>query len=268
MSAPLKWSYKTGIEADWCKSTADQKTRLKAVNKIFSASIAENCVVTVDDKSEDKDGSTVNVRIDSGDWKGEYLLSLPKQNAEDSVDFHLCAYWKNDVFFLTTDATATSWDGGSRDIRNSRLSAHMLMYACRIVESDGTVNIYYVSTKLNANNTETRLVDVFPMLDRPLYYSSEASHSMSPPIMPAYPMLDRPLYSSSKASNMHHPIMPAYPIPSETGSTYFGNLPNHMPGVFYSPEGKLGQENNYSIELNGRSIRMYPTGSVFFLVDA
>lgn len=249
MSAPLKWSYKTGLEADWCKSTADQKTRLKAVNKIFSASIAENCVVSVDDKSDDKDGSTVCVRIDSGDWKGEYLLSLPKQNADDSTDVHLCAYWKNDVFFLTTDATATAWDGGNRDIKNSRLSAHMLMYACRIVESDGTVNIYYVSTKLNANDVETRLLDVFPMLDRPLNYSSEAPHAT------------------------HHRVLPAYPIPSSAsstglaGETYFGNLPNHMPGVFYSPEGEIGQENNYSITLNGRSIRMHPTGSVFFLVD-
>ena len=250
MSAPLKWSYKTGIEADWCKSTADQKTRLKAVNKIFSASIAENCVVSVDDISEDKDGSTVSVRIDSGDWKGEYFLSLPKQNADDSTDFHLCAYWKNDVFFLTTDATATAWDGGRRDIKNSRLSAHMLMYACRIVESDGTVNIYYVSTKMNANDVETRLLDVFPMLDRPLHYSNEAPHSLRHPILPAYPI------ASSASSS------------SQAGSTYFGNLPNHMPGVFYSPEGEIGQENNYSIVLNGRSIRMYPTGSVFFLVDA
>lgn len=250
MSVPLKWSYKTGIEADWCKSTADQKTRLKAVNKIFSSTIAENCVVTVDDKSEDKNGSTVSVRIDSGDWKGEYFLSLPKQNADDSTDFHLCAYWKNDVFFLTTDATATSWDGGNRNIKNSRLSAHMLMYACRIVKSDGTVNIYYVSTKFNANNTETRLLDVFPMLDRPLHYSSEAPHSLRHPILPAYP-----IPSSASASSM-------------AGDTYFGNLPNHMPGVFYSPEGEIGQENNYSIMLNGRSIRMHPTGSVFFLVDA
>ena len=251
MSVPLKWSYKTGLETDWCKSTADQKTRLKAVNKIFSASIAENCVVSVDDHSEDKDGSTVSVRIDSGDWKGEYLLSLPKQNADDSADFHLNVYWKNDVFFLTTDATPTAWDGGRRDIKNSRLSAHMLMYACRIVESDATSNIYYVSTKFNANHVETRLLDIFPMLDRPLHYSNEASHSQ------------------------RHPILPAYPIPSsasssgQAGPTYFGNLPNHMPGVFYSPEGEIGEDKkNYSIELNGRSIRMYPTGSVFFLVDA
>lgn len=250
MTAPLKWSYKTGLETDWCKSTADQKARMKAVNKIFSASIGQNCVVLVDDKSETKDGSTVKVSIDSGDWKGEYFLSLPTQNADDSVDVRLCAFWKNDVFFLTTDATATAWDGGNRDIQKSRLSAHMLMYACRIVESDGTVNVYYVSTKLNANNTETRLLDVFPMLDRPLNYSDEAPHSE------------------------HHPILPAYPIPSSAssssvaGSTYFGNLPNHMPGVFYSPEGEIGQDKNYSISIDGRSIRMYPTGSVFFLVDA
>ena len=252
MSAPLKWSYKTGIETDWCKSTADQKTRLKAVNKIFSASIAENCGVTVDDTSEDKDGSIVIVRIDSGDWQGEYTLSLPKQNADDSVDVHLRAFWKNDVFFLTTDATPTEWDGGNRDIKNSRLSAHMLMYACRIVKPNGAVIPYYISTRLdNAHNTETRLLDVFPMLDRPLHYSSEVPHSL------------------------YRPIMPAYPIPSSVSSTgqadlnYFGHMPNHMPGVFYSPEGEIGQDKkNYSIELNGRSIRMYPTGSVFFLVDA
>jgi hypothetical protein len=54
MAVPLKWSYKTGLETDWCKSTADQKTRMKAVNKIFSASIGQNCVVLVDDKSEKK----------------------------------------------------------------------------------------------------------------------------------------------------------------------------------------------------------------------
>ncbi len=240
MSVPLKWSYKTGIETDWCKSTADQKARMKAVNKIFSESIGQNCVVLVNDESDDKDGSRVRVLIDSGDWKGEYLLSLPKQNADDSVDFHLCAYWKNDVFFLTTDATATAWDGGNRDVRNSRLSAHMLMYACKIVEYNGTVNIYYISPMLNSAKTETRLLDVFPMLDRPLHYSSEV----------------HPSYRS---------IMPAYPIPAEV--TYYGNMPNHMPGVFYSPEGEIGEDKNYSITINGRSIRMYPTGSVFFLVD-
>lgn len=250
MPVPLKWSYKTGLETDWCKSTADQKTRMKAVNKIFSASIGHNCVVLVDDKSEEKDGSTVKVSIDSGDWEGEYFLSLPKQNADDSVDIRLCAFWKNDVFFLTTDATATAWDGGSYDTKKSRLSAHLLMYACRIVESDGTVNIYYVSTKLNADGTESRLLDVFPMLDRPLHYSETAQDSE------------------------YHPILPAYPIPNsvnssgKTVSPVFGNLPNHMPGIFYSPEGEIGHEKNYNIILNGRNIRMYPTGSVFFLVDA
>lgn len=252
MPAPLKWSYKTGLETDWCKSTADQKSRIKAVNKIFSASIGQNCVVLVDDKSEKKDGSIVNVTIESGDWKGEYLLSLPTQNADDSVDFHLRAYWKNDVFFLTTDATPTAWDGGNRDIQKSRLSAHMLMYACRIVNSNGAVIVYYFSPMLHAVNPETRLLDVFPMLNRPLHYSSEVH------------------------SSAHRPIMPAYPIPSSASSsgdadvTYFGHMPNHMPGVFYSPEGEIGdrQDKNYSIMLNGRSIRMYPTGSVFFLVDA
>ena len=241
MSAPLKWSYKTGIETDWCKSTADQKTRLKAVNKIFSSTIAENCGVTVDDTSEDKDGSIVIVRIDSGDWKGEYMLSLPKQNADDSIDFHLCAFWKNDVFFLTTDATATAWDGGNRDIKNSRLSAHLLMYACRIVKSNGTVIPYYFAPMINNAGRETRLLDVFPMLDRTLHYNSDPDY--------LYPQ-----------------VMPAYPIKSVV--TYYGNMPNHMPGVFYSPKGDIGQDKNYSIELNGRSIRMYPTGSVFFLVDA
>ena len=250
MPVPLKWSYKTGLETDWCKSTADQKTRMKAVNKIFSASIGQNCVVLVDDKSEKKDGSTVKVSIDSGDWKGEYFLSLPKQNADDSVDVRLCAFWKNDAFFLTTDATATAWDGGSYNIRNSRLSAHMLMYACRIVEADGTVNIYYVSTKLNADGTESRLVDVFPMLDRPLHYSTTAQDFEGHQILPAYP-----IQSSADSSG-------------KTGSPVFGNLPNHMPGVFYSPEGEIGHDKNYSIMLGGRSIRMYATGSVFFLVDA
>lgn len=250
MATPLKWSYKTGLEADWCKSTADQKARLKAVNKIFSASIGQNCVVLVDDKSEKKDGSTVKVNIDSGDWKGEYLLSLPKQNADDSVDIRLCAYWKNDVFFLTTDATATAWDGGSYDVQKSRLSAHMLMYACRIVEPDGTVNIYYVSTKLNDDGSESRLLDVFPMLDRPLHYIDTAQDSG------------------------YHPVLPAYPIPSsvtvsgKTVSPFFGNLPDHMPGVFYSPGGEIGHDKSYIIVLSSRSIRMFSTGSVFFLVDA
>lgn len=251
MTVPLKWSYKTGIETDWCKSTADQKARMKAVNKIFSASIGQNCVVLVDDISETKDGSTVKVNIDSGDWKGEYFLSLPKQNADDSVDIRLCAYWKNDVFFLTTDATATVWDGGNRDIRNSRLSAHMLMYACRIVESNGTVNVYYFSPMLNANNTETRLLDVFPMLARPLHYSTEDPYAL------------------------HHWIMLAYPIPNaasssgQAGVSCFGNMPNHMPGVFYSPEGEIGQDDkNYSIVLDSQNIRLCSTGSVFFLVDA
>lgn len=252
MSAPLKWSYKTGIEADWCKSTADQKARLKAVNKIFSASIAENCVVTVDDISDYKDGSIVNVRIDSGDWRGEYSLSLPKQNADDSTDVHLCAYWKNDVFFLTTDATPTSWDGGNRDIKNSRLSAHMLMYACKIVKPNGVVMPYYFSPRMFANRPEPRLLDVFPMLDRPLHYSSEVCYPVPRPVMPAYPI------ASSVSSDVH-----------QADLVYFGNMPNHMPGVFYSPEGEIGQDNkNYSIELNGRSIRMHSTGSVFFLVDA
>ena len=99
MTAPLKWSYKTGIETDWCKSTANQKTRTKAVNKIFSASIGQNCVVLVDDKSDKGDGSTVKVRIDSGDWEGEYFLSLPTQNAADSVDIRLCAFWKMTCFY-------------------------------------------------------------------------------------------------------------------------------------------------------------------------
>lgn len=250
MPVPLKWSYKTGLETDWCKSTADQKTRMKAVNKIFSASIGQNCVVLVDDKSEEKDGSTVKVTIDSGDWQGEYFLSLPKQNADDSVDVRLAAYWKNDVFFLTTDATATVWDGGSYDIQKSRLSAHMLMYACRIVESDGTVNIYYFSTKLNAGGTESRLVDVFPMLDRPLHYSETAQDFEGHQILPAYP-----IRSSADPS-------------SKNGSPVYGNLPNHMPGVFYSPEGEIGHDKNYNILSNGRSVRMYATGSVFFLVDA
>jgi hypothetical protein len=250
MPAPLKWSYKTGTETDWCKSTADQKTRTKAINKIFSASIGQNCVVLVDDKSDKGDGSTVKVNIDSGDWKGEYFLSLPTQNAADSVDVRLCAYWKNDVFFLTTDATATAWDGGSYNIQKSRLSAHMLMYACRIVEPDGTVKIYYVSTKLNADGKESLLLDVFPMLNRFLHYSDTAQDSA------------------------RHPVLPAYPIPSsvtsagKTVSPVFGNLPNHMPGVFYSPDGEIGHDKNYSIMLNGRSIRMCATGSVFFLVDA
>ena len=251
MAAPLKWSYKTGLETDWCKSTADQKARLKAVNKIFSSSIAENCVVLVDDMSEKKDGSIVNVRIDSGDWKGEYMLSLPTQNADDSVNIHLVAYWKNDVFFLTTDATAPVWDGGNRDIQKSRLSAHMLMYACKIVKANGAVIIYYFSTQLNATNTtETRLLDVFPMLDRPLHYSSDVRYSLHRPVMPAYPI------SSSLSSS------------GDADLNFFGWMPNHMPGVFYSPEGEIGQDKNYSIELNGRSIRLHPTGSVFFLVDA
>ena len=250
MPAPLKWSYKTGIETDWCKSTANQKTRTKAVNKIFSASIGQNCVVLVDDKSDKGDGSTVKVRIDSGDWEGEYFLSLPTQNAADSVDIRLCAFWKNDVFLLTTDATATAWDGGNYDIQKSRLSAHMLMYACRIVESDGTVNIYYVSTKLNADGTESRLVDVFPMLDRPLHYSETAQDSGVHQILPAYP-----IQSSADSSG-------------KNGSPVFGNPPNHMPGVFYSPEGEIGHDKNYNILLNGRNIRMHATGSVFFLVDA
>ena len=250
MPAPLKWSYKTGIETDWCKSTANQKTRTKAVNKIFSASIGQNCVVLVDDKSDKGDGSTVKVRIDSGDWKGEYFLSLPTQNAADSVDIRLCAFWKNDVFLLTTDATATAWDGGNYDIQKSRLSAHMLMYACRIVESDGTVNIYYVSTKLNADGTESRLVDVFPMLDRPLHYSETAQDSGVHQILPAYP-----IQSSADSSG-------------KNGSPVFGNPPNHMPGVFYSPEGEIGHDKNYNITLNKQKIRMHATGSVFFLVDA
>lgn len=252
MPAPLKWSYKTGLETDWCKSTAAQKSRIKAVNKIFSASIGQNCVVLVDDVSEKHDGSIVNVTIESGDWEGEYFLSLPTQNADDSVDVRLTAYWKNDVFFLTTDTTATAWDGGSYDIRKSRLSAHMLMYACRIAESDGTVNIYYVSTKLNADGTESRLLDVFPMLDRPLHYSETAQEFEGHQILPAYP-----IQSSADSSN-------------KNGSPVFGNMPNHMPGVFYSPEGEIGdrQDKNYSITVDGRSIRMYPTGSVFFLVDA
>ena len=250
MPAPLKWSYKTGIETDWCKSTANQKTRTKAVNKIFSSSIGQNCVVLVDDKSDKGDGSTVKVRIDSGDWEGEYFLSLPTQNAADSVDIRLCAFWKNDVFLLTTDATATAWDGGNYDIQKSRLSAHMLMYACRIVESDGTVNIYYVSTKLNADGTESRLVDVFPMLDRPLHYSETAQDSGVHQILPAYP-----IQSSADSSG-------------KNGSPVFGNPPNHMPGVFYSPEGEIGHDKNYNILLNGRNIRMHATGSVFFLVDA
>ena len=250
MPAPLKWSYKTGIETDWCKSTANQKTRTKAVNKIFSASIGQNCVVLVDDKSEKKDGTTVKVSIDSGDWEGEYFLSLPTQKSDDSVDIRLCAYWKNDVFFLTTDATATAFDGGNYDIQKSRLSAHMLMYACRIVESDGTVNIYYVSTKLNADGTESRLVDVFPMLDRPLHYSETAQDFGGHQILPAYP-----IQSSADSSG-------------KNGSPVFGNPPNHMPGVFYSPEGEIGHDKNYNILLNGRNIRMHATGSVFFLVDA
>ena len=250
MAAPLKWSYKTGIEADWCKSTADQKARMKAVNKIFSASIGQNCVVRVDDNSDFKDGSIVTVHIDSGDWKGEYMLSLPTQNADDSVDFHLCAYWKNDVFFLTTDATATAWDGGNRDIKKSRLSAHMLMYACRIVKADGTVIVYSFAPKMNANNTETRLLDVFPMLDRPLHYSSDVRYSLNRQIMPAYA-----IKSSASSSG-------------DSDVTFFGWMPNHMPGVFYSPEGEIGEDKNYSITVGGRSIRMYPTGSVFFLVDA
>lgn len=250
MPVPLKWSYKTGLETDWCKSTADQKARTKAVNKIFSASIGQNCVVLVDDKSENKDGSTVKVTIDNGDWKGEYFLSLPKQNADDSVNIHLCTYWKNDVFFLTTDSTATAWDGGNYDTKQSRLSAHILMYACRIVESDGTVNIYYVSTKLNADGTESRLLDVFPMLDRSLHYSTTAQDFEGHQILPAYP-----IQSSADSSG-------------KNGSPVFGNLPNHMPGVFYSPEGEIGHDKNYNIVLNGRSIRMHATGSVFFLVDA
>lgn len=255
MSAPLKWSYKTGIETDWCKSTADQKTRLKAVNKIFSSTIAENCVVSVDDRSDDKDGSVVWVRIDNGDWKGEYHLSLPKQNADDSVDVHLCAFWKNDVFFLTTDATAVEWDGGNRDIQKSRLSAHMLMYACKIVKPNGAVIPYFFSPILNANRPdrpEPRLIDVFPMLDRPLHYSSDVCYPVPRPVMPAYPI-------ASSISLSDH----------QADLIYFGNMPNHMPGVFYSPEGEIGEDKkNYSIELNGRSIRMHPTGSVFFLVDA
>ena len=250
MTAPLKWSYKTGIETDWCKSTANQKTRTKAVNKIFSSSIGQNCVVLVDDKSDKGDGSTVKVRIDSGDWKGEYFLSLPTQKSADSVDIRLCAFWKNDVFLLTTDATATAWDGGNYDIQKSRLSAHMLMYACRIVESDGTVNIYYVSTKLNADGTESRLVDVFPMLDRPLHYSETAQDSGVHQILPAYP-----IQSSADSSG-------------KNGLPVFGNPPNHMPGIFYSPEGEIGHDKNYNITLNKQKIRMHATGSVFFLVDA
>ena len=225
-------------------------SRTKAVNKIFSSSIGQNCVVLVDDKSDKGDGSTVKVRIDSGDWKGEYFLSLPTQNAADSVDIRLCAFWKNDVFLLTTDATATAWDGGNYDIQKSRLSAHMLMYACRIVESDGTVNIYYVSTKLNADGTESRLVDVFPMLDRPLHYSETAQDSGVHQILPAYP-----IQSSADSSG-------------KNGSPVFGNPPNHMPGVFYSPEGEIGHDKNYNITLNKQKIRMHATGSVFFLVDA
>jgi hypothetical protein len=190
------------------------------------------------------------VSIDSGDWKGEYFLSLPTQNADDSVDIKLCAFWKNDVFFLTTDATATAFDGGSYDIQKSRLSAHMLMYACRIVESDGTVRIYYLANKQNDEGTESRLLDVFPMLDRPLHYSSTAQDFEGHQIMPAYPIQS---FADSSGKN---------------GSPVFGNLPNHMPGIFYSPEGEIGHEKNYNIMLNGRSVRMYPTGSVFFLVDA